>query len=163
MRRVPTRRREVAPVITPTACKNGTYRYPFHRNDSCPIHPQCKLEHSVKILGQWKFAPSIALGKTLKVNGTTTWSVRCVGCGQSHAIKQHDANVLQARGYQVAFTILPTGTQDDVCCVKGCGRTDIELHHFAPRSIFPDADNWPVLPLCVACHLHWHNETGLAT
>ena len=150
-------------VIASPACRNGTYPYTYHFNDECPIHKECPMQHSVKILGQWKFAPGIMLGRTLKINGTITHKIKCVGCGDTKAIKQHDANLLQKRGYQIAFTILPTGLEDSICQVKGCGRTDIELHHFAPRSLFPDADNWPCLPLCVRCHKRWHDVTGVAT
>jgi len=150
-------------MITPADCRNGTYPFSYHHQDSCPIHPECPLQHSVKVDGVWQFAPGIELGQTHKINGTTSHKIRCIGCGHTNPIKQHDANILQSRGYTIAFTILPTGIDGSVCQVAGCGRTDTELHHFAPRSLFPDADNWPVLPLCVEHHLAWHNTTGVAT
>ncbi len=28
-----------------------------------------------------------------------------------------------------------------------------EDHHWAPQAIFPDADQWPIGPLCMDCHL----------
>jgi hypothetical protein len=34
-----------------------------------------------------------------------------------------------------------------------CGRTGAcELHHIAPRAAFADADLWPLIALCRACH-----------
>ena len=38
----------------------------------------------------------------------------------------------------------------------------VELHHWAPRSIFEDADEWPVSDLCGVCHRRWHDATGVA-
>lgn len=42
-------------------------------------------------------------------------------------------------------------------CVR-CGRRDCELHHWAPRAIFGDAEceQWPKDYLCKECHDLWH-------
>jgi hypothetical protein len=38
-----------------------------------------------------------------------------------------------------------------------CGsRGPTEAHHWAPRSMFKDADLWPCAYLCRACHMYWH-------
>lgn len=39
-----------------------------------------------------------------------------------------------------------------------CGATEagVEVHHWAPRHLFDDADNWPVSYLCRSCHTEWH-------
>jgi hypothetical protein len=43
-----------------------------------------------------------------------------------------------------------------------CGSIDdVEVHHWAPRSIFDDADDWPTSWLCRPCHREWHRKTGL--
>lgn len=40
---------------------------------------------------------------------------------------------------------------------RRCGATTgSELHHWAPRAIFEDADWWPQDYLCVTCHRTWH-------
>lgn len=49
--------------------------------------------------------------------------------------------------------------QSEPCSVKGCENRDTELHHFAPRSLFPDADNWLTGWLCKAHHALWHKLT----
>lgn len=43
-----------------------------------------------------------------------------------------------------------------------CGTRETEQHHWAPRAMFDDADQWPMSPLCVACHTRWHRtiDTG---
>ncbi len=40
-------------------------------------------------------------------------------------------------------------------CAK-CGSRGTELHHWAPRAIFDDADDWPMDYLCKPCHDAWH-------
>ena len=37
-----------------------------------------------------------------------------------------------------------------------CAAPHAELHHWAPRHAFDDADNWPTGWLCRACHRRWH-------
>ena len=50
---------------------------------------------------------------------------------------------------------------DESCCVRDCSRSDTELHHFAPRSVFGiAADDWPVMPLCRDHHRYWHQLMG---
>lgn len=45
-----------------------------------------------------------------------------------------------------------------------CGTTiDLHLHHWAPSSLFADADDWPRSRLCTACHSLWHARTRTAT
>jgi hypothetical protein len=43
-----------------------------------------------------------------------------------------------------------------------CGARDVPLekHHWAPRAVFEDADNWPISYLCLACHDDWHRKMG---
>ncbi len=33
----------------------------------------------------------------------------------------------------------------------------LELHHWAPRKAFDDADDWPTSMLCGGCHRLWHS------
>lgn len=44
------------------------------------------------------------------------------------------------------------------CAVMNCGKGETEYHHFAPRHIFNDAEQWPGAYLCVPHHLEWHNR-----
>jgi len=43
-----------------------------------------------------------------------------------------------------------------------CGRRDVPLqvHHWAPRARFEDADDWPTSALCHDCHVSWHRVMG---
>jgi hypothetical protein len=45
-----------------------------------------------------------------------------------------------------------SGTQ--LCAV--CNSPFAEYHHWAPRYLFEDAENWPGSYLCIKCHSRWH-------
>jgi hypothetical protein len=45
------------------------------------------------------------------------------------------------------------------CSVNGCNNHDVEWHHYAPRSLFANADDWAAGWLCMAHHLEWHEKT----
>jgi len=49
------------------------------------------------------------------------------------------------------------------CEHYGCEDFDTERHHWAPRSVFIDADQWPTSYLCKQHHREWHTTTGVAT
>ena len=64
---------------------------------------------------------------------------------------------------EIAVALRPQGGfllwQDrsgEVQCVV-CGSNGAQLHHWAPRHLFQDADQWPMSPLCVPCHTRWHD------
>lgn len=45
------------------------------------------------------------------------------------------------------------------CSYKGCTATNTEWHHFAPYNTFgSSANDWPVMPLCRAHHVEWHQR-----
>ena len=44
------------------------------------------------------------------------------------------------------------------CSYSGCTETCTQMHHVAPRSIFEDADSYPVVPLCRAHHVALHQR-----
>lgn len=45
---------------------------------------------------------------------------------------------------------------DGVC--GRCGAPGVEMHHWAPRVAFGDADDWPIGDLCPPCHVEWHER-----
>lgn len=46
---------------------------------------------------------------------------------------------------------------DNPPCAR-CGIYGTELHHWAPRHLFDDCDDWPTAYLCPSCHQLWHNK-----
>src|SRR5574343_282456 len=46
------------------------------------------------------------------------------------------------------------------CSVKGCNNKGVQLHHFAPRHLFNNADDWATGYLCQKHHEEWHERTN---
>jgi len=87
---------------------------------------------------------------------------RCVSCGENvlkRWISHKEAEEITAkygktiRDIQLFFDY--SGSQ--VCSV--CGSSEgVELHHFAPKHLFQDAEKWPMTFLCKKCHSRWHER-----
>lgn len=45
---------------------------------------------------------------------------------------------------------------DQPRCAK-CGKRGSQEHHWAPKHLFKDADDWPKDYLCEECHTKWHD------
>lgn len=73
------------------------------------------------------------------------------------------------------FPPIPRGGQLWEVCVRDlmamftsepCSRcrstTGTQLHHWAPRAIFDDAELWPMSYLCPPCHRTWHTAMRAA-
>lgn len=41
-------------------------------------------------------------------------------------------------------------------CAK-CGKRGAQQHHWAPKHLFKDAEDWPKDYLCTDCHRLWHD------
>lgn len=87
------------------------------------------------------------IGYMVKANGSQQCMSKCMDCG--HA----DMGIKRGSHYlDICFKDLRNGL---VC--ERCGDTEgVELHHYAPRNMFPDADNWATGHLCPDCHRLWH-------
>jgi hypothetical protein len=91
------------------------------------------------------------LTKRIKRNGTMSYRVSCLACGTlgRHATKSE-------------VDQFPHVTEWDrtagIC--RRCRRPGVDLHHWAPRSKFADADLWGTVPLCPVCHRKWHSVMG---
>jgi hypothetical protein len=91
-----------------------------------------------------------------KKNGTRQIFLRCSHCGALGPVSYKDLRSYGVDPYELPVDVSYV-TIDQVCCVDGCWQTRTELHHFAPRGVFgTEADDWPVLPLCVNHHTTWH-------
>lgn len=45
------------------------------------------------------------------------------------------------------------------CEVRGCENKGSEYHHFAPKHLFDNAEDWPTGWLCQGHHREWHKKT----
>jgi len=112
-----------------------------------PLCPKCNVE------GQFM--------KGIKTNGTFNVQYRCKKCSSNIGFWLYSYCYLPNRLFDLdALPVWDAHREVNVCCYEGCGRTDTELHHFAPRHLFEDAHNWPVMPLCREHHALWHKTTG---
>ena len=107
------------------------------------------------------------------VNGEARYSLYCKGCDSEHVIQTVDElarlDDRQPRGVvwvirkYLADSLGVTRESRDVgeakCAVRYCTSMETELHHFAPRNMFPDdADDWPTAYLCKVHHHLWHER-----
>jgi len=97
------------------------------------------------------------LYKQINSNGAKVVVERCEKCGANtnkkaflprSSVKNWDALPL--------FKMI----SGEKCEVRGCNDTYTELHHWAPRHLFEDYEDWPTSYLCLAKHHpEWHKKT----
>ena len=117
-------------------------------------------------------APSVLTVRLLR-NGATQNRPECSECGKLlyFGTGQYIKNLLVWHAQDIRMDIpwandvlLVNETQQERQCAHGadtknqCTNTDIEYHHFGPKSYFADYHNWPTAWLCRAHHNHWHAE-----
>lgn len=102
----------------------------------------------------------LARGKA--ANGSTQvfwWCARCnyYGTGKDHFIGlEYVRRVLRVNPDDLPLVERFSDVPKHVCEYYGCISTDTEYHHWAPRHLFDDADNWPGSWLCRVHHPAWH-------
>jgi hypothetical protein len=110
-------------------------------------------------LGEWaqvtcQCGAGFELARRINSNGVHLWKLRCIGCRRDI-------------GGAIAYERLPVEARELVpelerpdpgrkCARCGEWKLGVELHHWAPRKFFADADEWPQSWLCPECHHHWH-------
>lgn len=95
--------------------------------------------------------------QVIRTSGAPDLRRECLDCGHLSNGVRHDAvsNVAALRVAQDYRLTVPP------CCV--CGVRGVELHHWAPRVLFPNEyDIWPTAWLCPKCHARWHNTMRTA-
>lgn len=90
-------------------------------------------------------------------NGTGRVRSWCMACNRPPNPRQpFIGKVTLAPGVFEGLPAWP-GQEDAWRPCEVCGRVGpVELHHWAPRHLFKDADSWPTSHLCGPCHLRWH-------
>ena len=103
----------------------------------------------------------IEFRRTIMQNGQTSIGAYCLQCNRL-ATKETCIPKRRFSAGQIADMVIEHdySQHDNVCCVKGCTRHDVEWHHFAPRGLFnQEADDWPGGWLCAKHHREWHERT----
>ena len=101
--------------------------------------------------------PTPHIERSLARNGQPIFYVKCGICDEQIRVRKGAAKQLHLqRGFEV-FTGHDSTDWNPLC--ERCGAAGTELHHYAPRSLFDDADDWPTGYLCRPCHTKWHQLT----
>lgn len=83
-------------------------------------------------------------------NGVWILRARCIGCGA----------ITRTRGRKPGderYPVWADYVDPELQCARCKSNDGVELHHWAPRALFVDADNWPTDYLCRTCHATWHS------
>jgi hypothetical protein len=86
-------------------------------------------------------------------NGARQYRPRCLSCDQI-AVVNLPHELFFSNEPQRATVV--RDNRDATPCARCGDLNGVELHHWAPRSRFADADHWPTTMLCVECHVKWH-------
>jgi hypothetical protein len=115
----------------------------FLSEHSTPIsdrHPHFETCPSCKT-NQW------ALVSVIKQNGIKVVKSQCLNCAESSG--QFPIDYIDPE-------LCPIWTDHrSICCMR-CGALEAEMHHYAPRHLFDDSDEWGTIPLCREHHRIWH-------
>jgi hypothetical protein len=104
--------------------------------------------------------PSSAPALVIAADGRETGRLACTLCD---TLLEHCAPPLRTNGRVIDLRVDGEGFTLSPPC-EHCGSSGgSQLHHWAPRALFPDADRWPTGWLCSACHSHWHVTTRTHT
>ena len=95
-------------------------------------------------------------GYLIKANGTAVAQALCFTCGRRGDIRRDDHGAI----LDVCLRDNTPVDEDHAC--DRCGTRGVEVHHWAPRAIFHDADSWPTANLCRRCHRQWHTAMRAA-
>lgn len=90
-------------------------------------------------------------GYTTRRNGTVLARVLCLTCGKFGDVRRDD----MAPILDVCLRNDTPLDKSETC--EHCGESGVERHHWAPRAVFNDADDWPTALLCRRCHREWHS------
>lgn len=122
----------------------------------------CTAVHAAKLhtTGQW--TPGDAdqiLGVLITASGIKQYRSLCRRCSQRSGSIPHWI----VEGTWADLGLRPawhddTSNSGPTCAYLDC-KSPAEWHHTAPRNTFgPDADRWPLVPLCPAHHRGWHQR-----
>jgi hypothetical protein len=105
---------------------------------------------------------SCLLARDLAANGKPQYFWWCAHCARvadpsrPFVAKEYIVRVLRDDPDTLPIITRYPELKNPKCEYHGCERTDTEYHHWAPRHLFTDAEDWPGSYLCGEHHPHWH-------
>jgi hypothetical protein len=128
------------------------------------------IPHSQFIIAECgdRYRHAVHLIRTISRNGANQVCLRCISCGQKSDWIKHDT-------LRTEYGLAPQEVavwNDNLCACGGGGCQDcqpapcdmcgsyirIELHHYWPRALYPNAEDGPTGLLCRECHIDWHRR-----
>lgn len=94
---------------------------------------------------------AVITGYLRQANGHDKAQRQCLHCGWREDLRRNDTTPV----LDVCLRDNTTGRHASPPCER-CGASGTELHHWAPRAVFNDADEWPTSWLCTTHHAQWH-------
>lgn len=95
-------------------------------------------------------------GIVIVSSGAKAVRARCLSCGNPPT--RNDPSYAQKNFKIDELPIISTDNFDKSYPCVVCGKLGTEWHHFAPRHLFDNADDWPAASLCLEHHHEWHNK-----
>jgi hypothetical protein len=94
-----------------------------------------------------------ATGRLIARNGAIQIKDYCTDCGKILSGAKKAARILRH-----TLPLIRDNREAAQPC-DHCGQTTgVERHHWAPRALFNDSDEWPTAELCQPCHRLWHKS-----
>ena len=99
------------------------------------------------------------LVRNVTASGISQVWYQCIFClGNVEGVGSAFVKHTELKSKNIEINLLPIindyRDSNRVCFV--CGERDCELHHYAPRHLFTNADSWPTGYLCKKHHDQWH-------
>ena len=99
-----------------------------------------------------------------RISSGWAFSLRCCWCQSLLTMQSWVPKIrvpLEQFTSMPEYDSIPYGLGSAYC--SACGKAGpVEEHHWAPRSLFADAEMWPKSLLCHECHTRWHRVTRVA-
>jgi formate dehydrogenase maturation protein FdhE len=131
--------------------KSTTYNYFFKFKTYVMFSRKEELDKKCPNCGS---GPSWGVLKLIDSAGRDRYPYFCKLCGTRTQCYCKKNDVLGSVLNSDPSIIIPP--KKGVC--ERCGEIGyLERHHWAPISLFDDADNWPTSFLCHTCHAEWHS------
>lgn len=105
--------------------------------------------------------PTSEYGKVIMASGEIHIRYRCRACHKNLNTNGEwvGKKMLIAKNIDIeSLPVFDDYTENNPTCAV-CGRRGTELHHFAPKELFPETfELWPKSYLCKEHHQEWHNK-----
>ena len=141
----------------------GWYKERLHENKEDFMQ---KIKNGQYNAQTWFTCPSCRsmaqMGKVIAGNATVHVKIVCGYCGLNYGnqlYKQPSIKLEDVKDFDNLKVIRDDIDQSKKCQYKDCNNSGYEIHHWAPRHLFDDADCWPQAPLCREHHTEWHRKT----